>query len=777
LLISSKEDLDNIYFGGPDAGPTNPAERYFYNAAAEILNSPATLYTTRLPYGSGTGVGFDGEYTALCYSMAKTGLTPVLTATVTDELVFTSSSATSANVAFAGFLPTFIADINKLSVNGVPTPSFYIGSAVGSYAPEFTSLSSSVIGSTGAWTLTSNVSISANKIFATYNYTYSNETMFQTTTSLEIGAPTVIPLTESQYEDLQVNNITWNATAGQAVTGIGNIGNAGMIIVNKGKTTIDEKQEGYYVVVADNSTMKDNILSGYNSILGVNTFKSNTTVLSPLASSVLGFTLTGDSNSNGSISQVVETAFPYDFSDPTFDDSLIVYVFRLRTSVYADDPNKLYFTPVERFAGGLMATDLRTDAVTKTTQSFYIADKVKTDSTYLNMYVNPNIAEIGNVKEVINTDADKVLNPLGNYKPCKKTDSVATYTGDIPKKLDRALLLVDSVLDMDIDLVLDGGLSTIWTYTYDATPPGDMVFDDARNTVDIMGDLGNSTDGNLGPFASAHRTVYNIFNTFCQDTRKDCLHISDPVRGIFVQGQNSKTLDSKSRNFPQHVMTPLKNLYNGANSSYSCAYANWVQIYDASAKKYIWMPFSGYQAAIMAKLDSLLYPWAAPMGLNNGIVRSVTNIAVRTNQKQQDAIYKIGINPVVFFTGDGITVWGQKTLQTKPSAFDRINVRRLFLTLERATMKTMRYFVAEPNTVFTRTRVINTLKPLFDLAKNNEGVYDYLLICSEKNNTPQTIDNNELAVDIYLKPVRTAEFIICTFYATRTDANFKELAG
>jgi phage tail sheath protein FI len=224
-------------------------------------------------------------------------------------------------------------------------------------------------------------------------------------------------------------------------------------------------------------------------------------------------------------------------------------------------------------------------------------------------------------------------------------------------------------------------------------------------------------------------------------------------------------------------MTPLKNLYNGANSSYSCAYANWVQIYDASAKKYIWMPFSGYQAAIMAKLDSLLYPWAAPMGLNNGIVRSVTNIAVRTNQKQQDAIYKIGINPVVFFTGDGITVWGQKTLQTKPSAFDRINVRRLFLTLERATMKTMRYFVAEPNTVFTRTRVINTLKPLFDLAKNNEGVYDYLLICSEKNNTPQTIDNNELAVDIYLKPVRTAEFIICTFYATRTDANFKELAG
>lgn len=709
LLISSKEDLDNIYFGGPDAGPTNPAERYFYHSASEVLNSPATLYTTRLPYGSGTGVGFDGEYTALCYSMSASNMTSVVS-------------------SFSAYNPM-----------------------------------------TSAYDIPSSILIQSN-------------TAFNTATGLDIAAPVILPLTEAQYEDLQVNNITWNTVGGQPVTDFASIGNAGMIIVNKGKTTIDEKQEGYYVVVADNSTMKDNILSGYNSILAVNSFagatNGTTYTTVPLASSVLGFTLTGSPNSNGSISQVVETAFPYDFSDPDYDDSLIVYVFRLRTSVYADDPNKLYFTPVERFAGGLKTDDLRTDAITKSTQSFYIADKVKTDSAYLNMYVNVNIADLGNVKEVINTDADKALNPLGKYKPCKRTSDVANYTGDIPKKLDRALLLADSVLDMDVDIVLDGGLSTIWTYTYDATPnPGDMVFDDTRDTSTIMTDLINSTDGNLGNFAGAHRTVYNTLNTFCQDTRKDCIQISDPVRGIFVQGQNSKTLDSKSRNFPQNVMTPLKNLYNGSNSSYSCAYANWVQIYDSSAKKYIWMPFSGYQAAIMAKLDSLLYPWAAPMGLNNGIVRSVTNIAVRTNQKQQDAIYKIGINPVVFFNGDGITVWGQKTLQTKPSAFDRINVRRLFLTLERAVMKTMRYFVAEPNTVFTRTRVINTLKPLFDLAKNNEGVYDYLLICSEKNNTANVIDNNELAVDIYLKPVRTAEFIICTFYATRTDANFTELAG
>jgi phage tail sheath protein FI len=163
--------------------------------------------------------------------------------------------------------------------------------------------------------------------------------------------------------------------------------------------------------------------------------------------------------------------------------------------------------------------------------------------------------------------------------------------------------------------------------------------------------------------------------------------------------------------------------------------------------------------------------------LNNGVIRNITDIAFKPNQKQQDAFYRMGINPIVFFQGDGFVVWGQKTLQSKPSAFDRINVRRLFLVLERATLKVMRYFVGEPNTIFTRTRVNNVLKPIFDLAKNNEGCYDYLIVCDERNNTPQVVDNNEMKVDIYIKPVRTAEFILVTFYATRTDQDFNELIG
>jgi phage tail sheath protein FI len=118
---------------------------------------------------------------------------------------------------------------------------------------------------------------------------------------------------------------------------------------------------------------------------------------------------------------------------------------------------------------------------------------------------------------------------------------------------------------------------------------------------------------------------------------------------------------------------------------------------------------------------------------------------------------------------------GQKTLLKAPSAFDRINVRRLFLYLEKGTQKSTRYFVFEPNTTFTRGRLVNTITPLFELARSTQGLYDYLIVCNDTNNTPNVIDDNTLVVDIYIKPVRTAEFILVNFYATKTSQNFNEL--
>jgi phage tail sheath protein FI len=179
----------------------------------------------------------------------------------------------------------------------------------------------------------------------------------------------------------------------------------------------------------------------------------------------------------------------------------------------------------------------------------------------------------------------------------------------------------------------------------------------------------------------------------------------------------------------------------------------------------------------MARTDSNYQPWYAPAGFTRGVVVGATDIAIYPNQKQRDQLYNINLNPVAFFPNEGFVTYGQKTMSKLPSAFDRINVRRLFLTLENQTNAVARNYVFEPNTLFTRTQVLNVLTPIFDNAKNTSGLYDYLIVCDERNNTPAVIDDNSLVIDIYIKPVRTAEFILVNFYATRTNQNFTEIVA
>ena len=202
-----------------------------------------------------------------------------------------------------------------------------------------------------------------------------------------------------------------------------------------------------------------------------------------------------------------------------------------------------------------------------------------------------------------------------------------------------------------------------------------------------------------------------------------------------------------------------------------------MKVYDSYSGLFIYVPSSGFASAKMASVDAQIGPWGAPAGFNRGIVNDAVDIAVAPNQRQRDDLYSVNLNPIATFQDRGNVFFGQKTLLKKPSAFDRINVRRTFLYLEKITKKTMQYFLFENNTLFTRSRVVNTLTPTFERIKVDDGLYDYLIVCDERNNTPEVIDQNEMVVDIYLKPVKTAEFILVNFMATRTDANFQELAG
>ena len=287
--------------------------------------------------------------------------------------------------------------------------------------------------------------------------------------------------------------------------------------------------------------------------------------------------------------------------------------------------------------------------------------------------------------------------------------------------------------------------------------------------------LKNTSGNPVGGIAGDYKSILNQFVAFADKTRKDHVFIADPLRQIFVKGGNVKASKNKTFIFSNDIYWPLRNLFDGVQSSYVATYGNWLRTTDLTSDSFCWIPASGYAAAVFATSAQTSFPWSAPAGFNRGSLLNVSDVGINPTQKQRDLLYKININPIAFFSNDGYVIYGQKTLYRKPSAFDRINVRRLFLSLEKSAQDVLKFYVFEPNTFTTRARVVGALTPIFEQAKLNEGLYDYAIVCDERNNTPSTIDNNELRVSLYIQPVRTAEFILADFIATRTGVNFEEL--
>jgi phage tail sheath protein FI len=674
LAITTTSDFEQIY-----GIPQTPAERYFYHSCKELLNSPATLLTTRLPYGSGFGDGFDNKYTGLFF--------PVTEQSTTIGLGVSGTGALSAT------------ELSSTSVSG-----------------------------------------------------------------FQASKPAQISFDEETYNDMLRNNISWSNTLNGTVgfTQGTNFIDAGFVILNTSQTTVNQNFEGYYIGVTDNNNFGPETdftaVTKFYSLTGSNQFAE-------VPASRLGFALSGIAVTagTGSISEIIEGIPTFNFGDEFFKDSLIVTLFKVRKSIY--EPQVVVSTLIESFIGSLDPTKKTLADSGGIQRSFYLEDVINNSSKNLKILVNPKISKQTNWVNINTTEPKvsvtttndvKALFAAGSYLPIFDTET--KYVGDTLRKIERALTLVESSETIDIDIIVDGGLSTIY-----ANVSGDNAYDDTTNTPTVSA------------VKDRWSSIFTTFNTFAQNVRKDCVFISDPLRQIFVNGEDTKVMSLRNKTFTQHVYTPLKELFSIANSNYSVTYGNWVKIYDPFSDRGTWLPFSGFAAAAYARSDSNAQPWIAPAGLNRGIIPGIIDIGFNPNQKQRDFLYTISINPVVFFQSDGFVIFGQKTLQSKPSAFDRVNVRRLFLALEKAVGRSLRFFVFEPNTEFTRTRLRNSITPIFELAKNTEGLYDYLIVCDERNNSSDSIDRNELNVDIYIKPVRAAEFILVNFIATRTGQNFQEL--
>jgi phage tail sheath protein FI len=192
---------------------------------------------------------------------------------------------------------------------------------------------------------------------------------------------------------------------------------------------------------------------------------------------------------------------------------------------------------------------------------------------------------------------------------------------------------------------------------------------------------------------------------------------------------------------------------------------------------YRWVPLNGDIAGLAARTDYTNDPWWSIAGYNRGQIKNVVKLAYNPTKTDRDNLYKVGVNPVVSFPGEGTVLFGDKTLQSKPSAFDRINVRRLFITIEKAISTAAKYQLFEFNDPYTRAIFVGMVSPYLRDVQGRRGITDFRVVADESNNTGEIVDTNQFVGDIYVKPTRSINFIQLNFVATRTGVSFSEIAG
>jgi phage tail sheath protein FI len=277
-------------------------------------------------------------------------------------------------------------------------------------------------------------------------------------------------------------------------------------------------------------------------------------------------------------------------------------------------------------------------------------------------------------------------------------------------------------------------------------------------------DPAESVDINLVVSGPADATVAASLISMAE-TRKDCLVFLSPEKADCVDNANDEVTDIKAY---RDTLT---------STSYAVLDANWKYQYDKYNDVYRWVPLNGDIAGLCARTDLERDPWFSPGGLNRGIIKNSIKLAWNPTKTNRDDLYVKGINPIVTFQGEGTVLFGDKTLLNKPSAFDRINVRRLFIVLEKAIARAARFSLFEFNDQFTRAAFVNLVEPFLRDVQGRRGIYDFRVVCDETNNTPEVIDRNEFVGDIYIKPARSINFIQLNFVAVRTGVSFDEVVG
>ena len=278
-----------------------------------------------------------------------------------------------------------------------------------------------------------------------------------------------------------------------------------------------------------------------------------------------------------------------------------------------------------------------------------------------------------------------------------------------------------------------------------------------------IGALGNADEFDINLIAtpgiiySLHSYVTNLVVEMCE-TRGDCFYILD----LYLDAGNPAT----------GQIDQVVSLAQEFDTNYAGAYYPWIKILDTNTNLIVTVPPSVVMPGIYAANDKVAAEWFAPAGLNRGGISQAVQVTDRTTHVERDTLYEGRVNPIAAFPGQGIVVWGQKTLQVKSSALDRINVRRLLIEIKKFFASTANYLVFEQNVATTRNKFLAIVNPYLESIQQRSGLYAFQVIMDDSNNTPDLIDENILYGQIYLQPTKTAEFIVLDFNILPTGASF-----
>ena len=285
-----------------------------------------------------------------------------------------------------------------------------------------------------------------------------------------------------------------------------------------------------------------------------------------------------------------------------------------------------------------------------------------------------------------------------------------------------------------------------------------------QTAYDLFADA-DTIDVNLFITGSADSTVGTYVIQTIVENRGDAVAFVSPPFASVVDNKGQEVTD----------ITTFRNAL--PSSSYAVLDSGWKYQYDKYNDVFRWVPLNGDIAGLCARTDQTNDPWFSPAGFNRGNLKNVVKLAFNPNKANRDDLFKIGANPVVTFPGQGTVLFGDKTILSKPSAFDRINVRRLFNVLKKSIAQSSKYSLFELNDTFTRGEFVATVEPFLRDVQGRRGIVDFKVVCDETNNTPQVIDSNSFVGDIYIKPARSISFIQLNFVAVRTGVEFSEIIG